>query len=545
MCSDTLSSPRLAPASTGLTLRPWWRGGVIYQVYPRSWCDSNGDGIGDLRGVIDRLGYLKWLGVDGLWLNPIMPSPDHDWGYDVSDYLAVHPMMGTLKDLDELVTEAAGRAISIILDLVPSHTSDEHPWFMEARSSRSSRYRDYYVWRGPGPDGAAPNNWIGYFGLPAWSFDERTGEYYMHNFSPHQPQLNWWNTEVRSEFDRIMSFWFGHGIGGVRMDAVQALLYDRRFRDNPQATSSDSDKELQIGQQFRYNANQPEVHEIVRQWRALASGSHPPRLLFGETWVSSIEEMVKYYGSGTDEFDLAWNLPFLRSRFAAGPLRQVIERTLTLLPDDAWPAWAMSTHDSEGRGATRWCRGVPAAIRCALLILLTLRGTPIVYYGDEIGMTEPPSRIMRRDKTQSRGSRDSSRTPMQWSVKPGAGFTTSPDAWLPIGDAKAANVKAQMADRQSILWLVHDLLALRRSFCDLAVGTLAFASSPAGTLAWRRGEAAFVAVNLDTTTRHVKTEGRITICTDRARDSERIGGWLELRPLEAAVVRETGSGLKT
>jgi alpha-glucosidase len=207
----------------------------------------------------------------------------------------------------------------------------------------------------------------------------------------------------------------------------------------------------------------------------------------------------------------------------------------------------MSTHDSEGRGATRWCRGVPGAIRCALLVLLTLRGTPILYYGDEIGMTEPPSREMRRarrDKTQSRGSRDSSRTPMQWSVKPGAGFTTSPEAWLPIGDAMAANVEAQMADRQSILWLVHDLLALRRSFRDLAVGTLAFASSPAGTLTWRRGEVAFVAVNLGTTTRHVKTEGRIAICTDRARDGERVGEWLELPPLEAAVVRETGSGLK-
>jgi alpha-glucosidase len=291
--------------------------------------------------VIDRLEYLQWLGVDGLWLNPIMASPDHDWGYDVSDYRAVHPAMGNLEDLKELATEAARRSISIVLDLVPSHTSDQHPWFIDARNSKSSRYRDYYVWRCPGLGGTAPNNWIGYFGLPAWSFDELTGEYYMHNFSPHQPQLNWWNAEVRTEFDRILNFWFEQGIGGVRIDAVQTLLYDKRFRDNPPATSSDTNDEQKIGQRFRYNANQAEVHDIVKHWRALLRHFDLPRLLFGETWVSSTEEMVKYYGSGGDEFDLAWNLRFLRSRFVARRLKQVIERTLSLLPDDAWPAWAM------------------------------------------------------------------------------------------------------------------------------------------------------------------------------------------------------------
>jgi alpha-glucosidase len=524
-----------APQSS--PVRPfWWREGVIYQAYPRSWCDNNGDGVGDLRGIIDRLDYLEWLGIDALWLNPIMPSPDHDWGYDVSDYRAIHPAMGTLGDFEELVVRAAERAIKIILDLVPSHTSDQHPWFIDARSSKRSRYRDYYVWKPPGARGSLPNNWVGYFGRAAWSFDDGTGEYYMHNFSPHQPQLNWWNSEVRREFDRILNFWFERGIGGMRLDAVQALLYDKKFRDNPPVKASDSDVERKIGQRLKYNANHPEIHDIVRRWRMLAARFDPPRLLLGETWVPSLRQMVKYYGSGTDEFDLTWNLPFLQSPFATRPLQQVIERTLTLLPDDAWPAWAISTHDDEGRAATRWCHGVPSAIRCALLLLLTLRGTPILYYGDEIGMTEPPaSRMLVRRDEEGSASRDASRTPMQWNAAPGAGFTKSSHPWLPIGDAIAANVDTQRADRRSTLWYVHDLLALRRTFRDLAVGVLGFVRSPADTLAWHRGKA-FVAVNLGKTTRHIRKRGTILICTDRTRDKEHVAEWLELGPLEGVVV---------
>jgi alpha-glucosidase len=521
--------------------RKWWRGGVIYQAYPRSWRDSNGDGTGDLRGVISKLDYLEWLGIDGVWLNPIMPSPDHDWGYDVSDYQNIHPDMGTINDFDELTVKAARRGISVVVDLVPSHTSDQHPWFMSARSSRNSRYRDYYVWREPGRNRTPPNNWTGFFGLPAWSFDEATDEYYMHNFSPHQPQLNWWNAEVRSEFDRILSFWLEKGIGGVRVDAVQALLYDRGFRDNPPATSIDSAIERRIGQRFEFNANQIEAHDIVRRWRTLFRSFDPPRLLFGETWVPSIEEMARYYGDD-DEFDLTWNLSFLQSRFAASPLRKVIERTLASLPDGAWAAWAMSTHDGEGRGASRWCHGRSDAIRCALVLLLTLRGTPILYYGDEIGMVAPLEKLAhsaRRDKGPRRGGRDRSRTPMQWTSGPGAGFTDSSDPWLPIGDTAVANVEVQMGDRRSDLWLVRDLLTLRRNSPDLALGVQTFVPSLPGILAWRRGEAICVAVNLGTAPHRIRAVGRIAICTDRERDGERLAGWLELRPFEAAIVRET------
>lgn len=323
------------------------------------------------------------------------------------------------------------------------------------------------------------------------------------------------------------------------MDAVQALLYDKRFRDNPPATPNDSHKERALGQRLKYSANQPGIHDIVRRWRALAGGFVPRPLLLGETWVPSIRQMVRYYGNGTDEFDLTWNVPFLQSPFVTRPLRHVIERTLALVPDDAWPAWAISTHDDEGRAATRWCRDVPAALRCALLLLLTLRGTPILYYGDEIGMAEtPPSQMRgaRRDK-ESHTPRDASRTPMQWNTSLGAGFTSSSRPWLPLGDATAANVETQSTDHRSILWLVHDVLALRRTFRDLAVGTLEFVASPTGTLAWRRGDAALVAMNLSDTIRHIKAHGTILISVDRTRDQEHVAEWLELRPLEAVVMQ--------
>jgi alpha-glucosidase len=518
---------------------PWWRGGVIYQAYPRSWSDSNGDGIGDLRGFIERLDYLKWLGVDGLWLNPIMPSPNRDWGYDVSDYKSIHPSFGTLEDFDELIAEAGKRGISIVFDLVPSHTSDRHPWFIDARSSKNSRYRDYYVWQPPEPGGLPPNNWMSYFGRPAWSLDKSTGEYYMHNFSPYQPQLNWWNEAVRAEFDGILKFWFGRGIGGMRLDAVQALLYDEHFRDNPPATRYDSEKEIAIGQKLKYNANRPEVHVIVRRWRALAEQFDPRPLLLGETWVPSIRHMMEYYGNGSDEFDLTWNLAFLRSPFENRSLRKVIQLTLRLLPRGTSALWAISTHDDEGRGPTRWCRGASDAIRCALVLLLTLRGTPVVYYGDEIGMTEPsPNRMLIVSRDEESGqSRDRSRTPMQWSPTAGVGFTTADRAWLPIGDASTVNVETEMADRSSFLWLVHDLIELRRKSNDLAVGDIVLLTSPPGMLAWQRGKNVFVAINLSKTTCRVRMSGQIAICTNRARDQEIVEHSLELSGWEAAVVQ--------
>jgi alpha-glucosidase len=512
----------------------WWRGSVLYNAFPRSWQDSNGDGIGDLGGIVERLGHLEWLGVTGLWLNPIMPSPNHDCGYDVSDYYGVHPQLGDLDDLDCLVAEARKRGINVILDLVPAHTSDEHPWFEEARSSRTSRYREYYVWSRGRRGGRPPTNWISYFGGPAWTFDERSGEYYLHNFSVHQPQLNWWNPEVRAEFDRIFRFWFDRGIAGMRLDSVQALIHDPKLRDNPAATERDTEKEQALGQHFAFSSNQPEVHRIIHRWRSCADSYASRRLLFGETWVPTTEQLAKYYGNGRDELDLAWNLPFLNSPFQAPDLAAVIRRTIGLLPAGAVPAWAMSTHDDQGRAASRWCRGDDAAIRCALMLLLGLAGTPILYYGDEIGMMEPSPAVLESHPGGRRDPRDASRTPMQWEPGQGGGFTSNPVPWLPLGDNSKVNVAGQRGDPASVLHLCRDLVRARN---DLPAGELALVpSGPGSMLAWRRGDA-LVATNLGEDPVELAADGTIAICTDRSRDGERISGKLLLQPREAAIVR--------
>jgi alpha-glucosidase len=510
----------------------WWRGGVLYNAYPRSWQDSNCDGIGDLGGIIERLDHLDWLGITGLWLNPIMPSPNHDGGYDISDYYSVHPQLGDLDDLDRLIAEAGKRGIHVILDVVPAHTSDEHPWFEEARGSRTSWYRDYYVWSPWRRGGRPPTNWASYFGGPAWTLDERTGEYYLHNFSVHQPQLNWWNPEVQAEFDRIFRFWFDRGIGGVRLDAVQALVYDRELRDNPPATQRDTQKEQALGQHFAFSSNRPEVHGVIRRWRSCADSYTPRRLLFGETWVPSTQWLAAYYGNGRDELDLAWNLPFLGAPFRAPDLAAVIRRTLELLPAHAVPAWAMSTHDDQGRAASRWCQGDDSAIRCALMLLLGLSGTPILYYGDEIGMTGPSPEVLQSGP-HHRDPRDAGRTPMQWERGETGGFTTNAVPWLPLGDTSTANVADQRNDPASVLHLCRDLIRLRN---DSPARELALMPSPADVLAWRCG-GGLVATNLGNDPVDLDAEGTIAICTDRSRDGERVSDQLTLQPCQAAIVR--------
>jgi alpha-glucosidase len=506
----------------------WWRCRVLYNVYPRSWQDSNGDGIGDIRGIIERLDHLEWLGITGLWLNPIMPSPNHDGGYDVSDYCGILPAFGDLDDFDHLIVEARKRRINVILDIAAAHTSDEHPWFQDASSSRTSRYRDYYVWSPSRHGGRLPTNWISYFGGPAWTFDERSGEYYLHNFSSHQPQLNWWNPEVRSEFDRIFRFWFDRGVAGVRLDAVQALLYDRKLRDNPAATERDTRKEQALGQRFAFSSNRPEVHSIIRHWRSCADSYVPHRLLFGETWVPTTERLAAYYGSGRDELDLAWNLPFLDCSFSTADLATVIQKTLALLPSEATPTWAMSTHDDQGRAALRWCRGDDNAIRCALVLLLGLTGTPILYYGDEIGMIGPSPQTFQG----LHDPRDASRTPMHWERGETGGFTSNAVPWLPLGDTSKANVADQRNNASSVLHLCRDLIRLRN---NLPAGELTLMPSSHSILAWRRAES-LVAANLGDYPAELAADGKIAICTDRSRDGEWVRQKLILQPRQAAFV---------
>ncbi|HEV3132361.1 MAG TPA: alpha-amylase family glycosyl hydrolase [Acidimicrobiales bacterium] len=524
---------------------PWWRSGVLYEVYPRSFADSDGDGIGDLGGLIDRLDHLEWLGVDGIWLSPVSPSPNADWGYDVADYCAVDPDYGTLETLDALVAEANRRGIRILLDLVPNHTSEQHPWFVDSRSSRSSEHRDWYVWADPGPDGSTPNNWTAQFGGPAWTLDQATGQYYLHNFTREQPDLNWWNPAVHRAFEEIITFWWDRGVSGFRIDVCNMMVKDVELRDNPTATDEDSLIEQLVGQRYAYNANRPEVHGLLQGWRALADTYDPPRVLLGETDVHHLSMLAPFYGNGADELHLAFNLPWLHADFTAEALRSVVEETERILPEGAWPVWTGSNLDTS-RLATRWAKGHPGATRCILLALLTLRGTPVIYQGDEIGLPDGEmTREALRDPIGVRywphtTGRDPERSPMPWDDGPGRGFSASerPGPWLPMGTPPECNVAAQRDDPRSVLTFTRDLMALRRSNPDLHRGASRSLASPAGTWVWQRGHGFATALNLGEEACAVGgLTGSVALGTDRGRDGEHVEGRLTLGPGEGVLVR--------
>ncbi len=505
---------------------PWWQAGVLYQVYVRSFADSDGDGVGDLQGVIDHLDHLHWLGVDGIWLSPVTVSPDSDWGYDVTDYCAIQPALGTFAEFDALVGRAHVLGMRVLVDFVPNHTSDRHPWFVDARSSRTARHRDWYVWADPGPDGAPPNNWVSSFGGSAWTLEHTTGQYYLHNHLVEQPDLNWWNDDVRAEFDDIARFWFDRGVDGFRIDVCNVIVKDARLRDNPPA-SADDPLDLQLlGQRPVFNANRPEVHDVVRRWRWIADTYEPPRVLLGETPVESEAELAKYYGTGSDALHLAFNFPFITAPLDAGPMAAIVERIEAALPSGAWPAWTGSNHDI-GHFSTRWAGDDERKVRVALLVLLGLRGTPVLYQGDEIGLgdvsVEPPN---LRDPLgvaywPAYAGRDGARTPMPWRAEPGGGFTRAGvEPWLPLGDT-TRSVEQQRADPNSVLVFVHDLIAFRRHTPDLATGPYAPLEAPPGVWAWRRGEQHAVVVNTtDGTATVTGIVGTIAIATDRARDGK-------------------------
>jgi alpha-glucosidase len=502
---------------------PWWQRALIYQVYPRSYADSNGDGIGDLQGLISRLDHLEWLGVDAVWLSPTFPSPNADWGYDVADYLGVHPDLGTLADLERLIVEAGRRHIRVLLDLVPNHTSDQHPWFDDPAR------RDWYVWRDPKPDGSPPSNWRGPFGLPAWTFVPEQGRYYLHNFLPQQPDLDWWNEEVRAAFDEILRYWFDRGVAGFRIDVPHALVMDPELRDNPPARPHEAPVWARVGQWPKYTFGLPEGVDVHRRWRRIAGEYDPERLLLGETYVLELDLLMQYVVP--DGLQLCMNLPFLHAPFRAEQLARVVAETERRLPASATPVWHASSHD-DPRFATRWCDGDEELAKCALVGLLSLRGAAILYQGDEIGMETvdvPPER--RRDPV----GRDGCRTPMVWRDEDGAGFTSpGVDPWLPIG-SRDRNVADQRGDPGSILTLTRDLVALRRHR-GLLCGAYEQLDGPAEVWAFRRGGGALVAVNLgENPARLDDVEGAIVLCTDRGRDGEVVSGGLDLAPHQAVV----------
>jgi alpha-glucosidase len=482
----------------------WWRNGVLYQIYPRSFADSDGDGIGDLRGILAHLDHLEWLGIDGIWLNPTMPSPNDDWGYDVADYRAVHPDLGTLEDLDELVAEAGRRGMRVLLDLVPNHTSDRHAWFQDALSGRDARHRDFYVWADPAPDGGPPNNWQSVFSGPAWRLHEPTGQFYLHNFLHSQPDLNWWHEAVRDEFDDILRFWFDRGIAGFRIDVCHAIVNDAELRDDPPAGPDDHPHVQERGLRQAFSMNRPEVHDVLRRWRRVTAAEDAEPILVGETYVLDLDELFPFYGQGEDELHMAFNFLFVHEELDAERMGAIVEAVERGLPEASWPVYTGSNHDA-GRLTTRWAGGDEAKARCALLMLLTLRGTPFLYYGDEIALPDvdvPPERQL--DLVPD--NRDGCRTPMPWTSEPW------PNAWLPMGDT-SRNVAAQRDDPGSVLHFVRDLIALRRERGDLRSGSYETLRAPAGAWVWRRGERTTVALNLSDQPVAIDARGAVLIAT--------------------------------
>ena len=441
---------------------------MIYQVYPRSFADADGDGIGDLPGLLAHLDQLAGtelsLDVDAVWLSPIFPSPMADFGYDISNFTDVAPVFGSLADLDRLIAECHTRGLRLLLDLVPCHTSIEHPWFVDSRSSRGSARRDWYSWADPSPDGGPPNNWRAGFGGPSWTFDEATGQYYLHSFYPEQPDLNWRNPKVAAAIAEVMRFWFDHGVDGFRVDAISHAMKDPQLRDNPPAIDPVPPFPVDPTGQYRiWNMDRPEVVEVVRFLQRVAA-EYPGRLLVGEAFVP-VDRLAAYLGDGAGEgFARAFDFELSLIEWSAEAFKVTIRRAERFTPPGIEPTWALSNHDLS-RHATRFGE---RRSRLAALILLTLRGTVCLYAGEEIGMIDVPE---LPGPPLDRAGRDAQRTPMQWEASPNGGFTSG-HPWLPLVDPLSRNVATQRGDPASLLAWYRRLLALRRSSAALRHGAL-------------------------------------------------------------------------
>lgn len=450
----------------------WWEKGVIYQIYPRSFCDGNGDGIGDLKGIASKLDYIKWLGADAIWLSPIYLSPMKDFGYDVADYRAIDPIFGTMEDFDDLIREIHRRDMRLIMDAVPNHTSDQHEWFKESRSSRDNPKRDWYIWHDPAPDGGPPNNWLSEFGGSAWEFDEKTGQYYYHAFLKEQPDLNWRNPEVREAWEGILRFWLDKGVDGFRVDVIWHLIKDDKFRDNPKNPSYNPDRQPTVNSlDPLYTTDRPEVHDIVQEMRAVIDSYEGERLFIGEIYLP-VERLVAYYGPDANGTNMPYNFQLALLPWKSHEIMKAVDYYESHLPEGAWPNWVLGNHDQPRVGT----RVKPHQLRGAQLLLLTLRGTPTMYYGDELGMknveigreeVQDPFEINEPGKGHGR---DPQRTPMPWNGEPNAGFTTADKPWLPLGDNTKFNVEQQMEDSNSMLNMVRRLLDFRRKHVALQVG---------------------------------------------------------------------------
>ena len=527
-------------------MRHWWEDAVFYQIYPRSFMDSNGDGLGDLAGIADRLDHLADLGIDAIWLTPFFPSPDKDFGYDVSNYRSVDPRFGDLSGFTRLVCEARKRGIRVVLDLVANHSSDEHPWFLAARSSRADPLHDWYLWA---PEKRRPpNNWKACFELgTAWHRNPATRERYLGTFTRHQPEFDWRNPAVRRAFHDVMRFWFDLGADGFRLDVATAYAKDGRLRSNPLSLNAVPD----FFQRHLYDRNRPEFHGYFREMRSVADAAGE-RLLVGEPYGGDPRLAASCYGERGDELHMAFDFDFTRSPWNARAFRAAAERWYAALPEGAWPCFTLSNHDLP-RHAWRYGRGsrpvMEARARVAAAVLLAIRGTPFLYYGEEIGMS--CFRIPRNRLSDPVGvrtwplgflGRDPERTPMQWDSSNNAGFSEA-EPWLPVNpDYRERNVSSQAADPGSLLSWYRKLTGLRRARPELREGALQFLDLDAEVLAWERtlpGQPGRVLVLLNFASRpvdaRIPASAAVLAGTHREEGSRIQPGALALAPSEAVI----------
>ncbi|HEX7082345.1 MAG TPA: alpha-amylase family glycosyl hydrolase [Gammaproteobacteria bacterium] len=482
------------------TAEAWWRRAVIYEIYVRSFQDTDGNGIGHLDGVRERLDYLEWLGIDAIWLSPFYVSPMRDFGYDVADYTAVDPIFGTMEDFDRLLADVHRRGMRLLIDLVPNHTSDRHAWFRESASSRTSPKRDWYLWADPSPAGGPPNNWRSEFGGPAWTWHEATGQYYYHAFLPEQPDLNWRNPAVRAAIADVMRFWLDKGVDGFRVDVLWHLVKDERLRDNPPNPAYDPERDSPYNALLpTFSADHPDVHDAVAYLRSVVD-EYDERLMIGEVYLP-IGKLIAYYGVERSGAHLPFNFHLLEIEWEASKVLALIDEYDASVPEAEWPNWVLGNHDRP-RIASRVGR---EQARIGAMLLLTLRGTPTLYYGDEIGMRNlehlPPQKVQdpRELNVPGRGlGRDPYRSPMQWTAGPNAGFSDA-EPWLPVApDAAAFNVTVERDDPTSFLSLYKALIDHRRRHAALCDGRYRPLPLPPPLLAYERahgGERLLVVLN--------------------------------------------------
>jgi alpha-glucosidase len=528
----------------------WWKHGILYQIYPRSFYDSNGDGIGDIPGIIKKLDYLASLGIDGIWLSPVNRSPMHDFGYDISDYYEIDQVFGTNDDFLQLIEKAHDRGIRIIMDLVLNHTSHLHPWFLSSRSSRSNPKRNWYIWR-DGFRNRPPNNWQSVFGGSAWKWDELTCQYYHHTFLEEQPDVNWRNKELQNAMFSMVKYWLDKGVDGFRLDVVNWLVKDARFRNNPEI----------LGQTFlqrhKYDRNRPETHDILKQLRLMLN-QYEDRMSVGEVFTLPPGDpamSARFLGDGKSELHLAFDFSLMYRLWNAHRFYRCIRRWLKSVPENAWPCHVLSNHD-QPRAISRYGSGKEGRKRAkvAAALLLTLRGTPFIYYGEEIGMKN--TGISRSDIRDPLGKRfwflflgrDPARTPMQWSPEHNAEFTTGL-AWLPVSvDFSSINVEAQSADRYSLLNFYKTLIALRKQKKALYEGDwIPVLKGRNGVLGYYRrykNEKIFIVLNFTAREKrihiHDRGQWKVLASTHRFRNEHFTDLRLSIFPYEATVFEKFG-----